>query len=172
MQELAIHCRNENMTLALGRRIGESVLPGDVLALWGELGAGKTLLTRGIARGLGVPEQVPVTSPTFTFINEYDGRLHLYHLDLYRLAHPDELETLPWREALYGSGVAVIEWPERLGEYLPEDRWDLRIAVTGDESRTITIIARGNVERSRLAEWAGEIREEIGNGAMIDADEC
>jgi tRNA threonylcarbamoyladenosine biosynthesis protein TsaE len=165
MQELTLQCPNEDTTSALGRFIGERLQPGDVLALWGELGAGKTLLTRGIARGLGVPPQIPITSPTFTFINEYDGRLHLYHLDLYRLTHPDELETLPWRDALYGSGTAVIEWPERMGEDLPEERWDFHITITGDESRTISITARGDAQRSRLEEWARELAREWAAGS-------
>ena len=158
MKELVLHCGDEETTFELGLRVGERVEPRDVLALWGELGAGKTFLARAMARGLGVPERVPVTSPTFTFINEYDGRLHLYHLDLYRLAHPDELETLPWREVLYGSGVAVIEWPERLGEYLPEERFDFRINITGDESRAITIMAQGAAQQARLEKWAGTLQ--------------
>ena len=147
---LIVHSRSEVFSLELGRRIGALLQPGDILALYGELGAGKTLLARGIARGLGVPEEIPVTSPTFTFINEYEGRLRLHHLDLYRLAEPDELETLPWREALFGAGTAVVEWPERMGGFLPEDRLDVRIDVTGDEDRRISIEAFGERARSRL----------------------
>ncbi len=78
---LTIESTGEAFSLEVGRLIGERLQPGDVLALWGELGAGKTLLTCGIARGLGVPEEVRITSPTFTLINEYEGRIHLYHLD-------------------------------------------------------------------------------------------
>lgn len=155
MQELIIHSAHESSSLELGRRIGEILEPGDVLALWGELGAGKTLLTRGIARGLSISPQIPITSPTFTFINEYEGRLHLYHLDLYRLTDLDELETLPWREALFGDGVAVIEWPERLESSLPEERFDIRISITGEESRTLTLIAHGERNRQRLEKWKG-----------------
>ncbi len=154
MQSLTMESFSEDDTYRLGVSLGEYAEPGDILALWGELGAGKTLLTRGMARGLGVPPEIPVTSPTFTFINEYDGRLHLYHLDLYRLSHPDELETLPWREALFGEGVAVIEWPDRLGNELPEGRWDARIEVTGDETRSIVIEARGLREEEKLEKWA------------------
>jgi tRNA threonylcarbamoyladenosine biosynthesis protein TsaE len=107
------------------------------------LGAGKTLITRGIAQGLGIPPGVRVTSPTFTIINEYDGRLHLYHLDLYRIVSLDDLETVPWREALFGKGVAVVEWPERLGEALPEERLDIYLEIAGEEERAIRIHARG-----------------------------
>ena len=150
MNALTIHSPCESFSLELGRRIGSLLQPGDVLALHGDLGAGKTLLARGIARGLGVPEEIPVTSPTFTFINEYEGRLRLYHLDLYRLAEPDELETLPWREALFGAGTAVVEWPERMGTLLPEERWDVRIEITGDDDRSITIAAFGEKACTRL----------------------
>lgn len=159
MRSLTIESLREDDTYLLGVRLGEHAEPGDILALWGELGAGKTLLTRGLARGLGVSPEIPVTSPTFTFINEYEGRLHLYHLDLYRVSHPDELETLPWKEALFGGGVAVIEWPARLGDELPDERWDVRIEVTGDETRSIVIEARGPREEERL----GELGKKTGN---------
>ena len=86
MQAVKLTSPNEECSLRLGARIGAQVEAGDVLALWGELGSGKTLFARGIARGMGVPQQVPITSPTFTIVNEYEGRLRLYHLDLYRLA--------------------------------------------------------------------------------------
>jgi tRNA threonylcarbamoyladenosine biosynthesis protein TsaE len=142
-------------SLALGRELGTRLEAGDVLALWGELGAGKTLFTRGVARGLGVPEMIPITSPTFTIMNEYDARLHLYHLDLYRLTSPRELDALPWREALYGAGVAVIEWPDRLGSMLPEDRWDVTFEWLGDESRALTLGARGGHQETRLAALEG-----------------
>lgn len=153
MQQLTIPSDGEDFSRELGRMLGERLEPGDVLALRGELGAGKTLLAGGIARGLGVPPGIPVNSPTFTLINEYEGRLRLYHLDLYRLGDPDELETLPWREALFGGGVAVIEWPERMGSLLPEERWDICIAVTGENSRTFTILALGERNRARLDAW-------------------
>jgi len=167
MKRMGFNCPNENCTSELGRRIGERLLAGDVLALWGELGAGKTFFARSIARGLGIPPATPITSPTFTFINEYDGRLHLYHLDLYRLADPDELETLPWREVLYGTGVAVIEWPERFGSFLPEERFDLRLKITGEVSREIVIVARGEALCDRLDEWFRELSATPGSIACL-----
>ncbi|MGD9506827.1 MAG: tRNA (adenosine(37)-N6)-threonylcarbamoyltransferase complex ATPase subunit type 1 TsaE [Syntrophobacteraceae bacterium] len=157
MGELTLHSPNEAFSLELGLRIGKRLLPGDILALWGELGAGKTLLTRGIAQGLGIPPDVPITSPTFTFMNEYDGRLRLYHMDLYRLADVDELESLPWREALFGDGAAVMEWPERLEDQLPSERWDIRISITGEESREIVIAAHGDGPLRRIGEWASAL---------------
>jgi tRNA threonylcarbamoyladenosine biosynthesis protein TsaE len=156
MNKIIFQCPSEYTTHELGFRIGENLAAGDVLALWGDLGAGKTFLTRAMAQGLGVPPGTPVTSPTFTFINEYEGRLHLYHLDLYRLSDLTELDTLPWMEALYGTGVAVIEWPERLGTLIPEERWDIRIKITGDEARTITVEAWGKAHVKRLKRWGDE----------------
>jgi tRNA threonylcarbamoyladenosine biosynthesis protein TsaE len=156
MKQLTIHSPNETFTFQLGSQLGRSLQPGDIVALWGELGAGKTLLARGIARGLRIPNHVPITSPTFTFINEYHGRLHLYHLDLYRLTDPDELETLPWREALFGTGVAVIEWPERLAANLPEERFDIQLQVTGEASRRIQITAKADTLHERLDDWSRE----------------
>ncbi|MGV8073716.1 MAG: tRNA (adenosine(37)-N6)-threonylcarbamoyltransferase complex ATPase subunit type 1 TsaE [Syntrophobacteraceae bacterium] len=157
MRELIIDSPSELCSFKVGLMIGQQLNPKDVLALWGDLGAGKTFLTQAIARGLGIPDQVPVTSPTFTFINEYEGRLHLFHLDLYRIGDPDELETLPWREALFGEGVAVIEWPDRLEHLLPAERFDIELAIVGDESRRITIAASGDNNRSRLAKWKDDL---------------
>jgi tRNA threonylcarbamoyladenosine biosynthesis protein TsaE len=159
MVQVKLASPSETCSLRLGGRIGEQVEGGDVFALWGDLGSGKTLFTRGIARGMGVPLQIPVTSPTFTLINEYEGRLHLFHLDLYRLTTSEELETLPWREALFGAGVTVIEWPERLGAMLPETRWDINFEFLGDDCRIITFSACGDHHRVRLAGLAPDLIE-------------
>ena len=158
MREFLFHSPGENCSRLLGRRIGELLQGGDVLALWGELAAGKTLLTQGIAAGLGVAPGTRVTSPTFTIINEYSGRLDLFHLDLYRISEPDELETLPWQETLFGGGVAVIEWPDRLGRLLPADRWDIKFSILDEENREILISGHGKKNRRRMAEW-GEMLE-------------
>ena len=146
MPPLVIDCAGPEQSFELGRQLGKLLGPGDVVLLWGELGAGKTLFTCGLARGLGVPAAVPVTSPTFTFINEYAGRLPLYHLDLYRLNQPDELDTLPWRDALFGTGVAVVEWPDRLGELIPTVTWDIVIEFLGESSRRFTINRFGSAD--------------------------
>jgi tRNA threonylcarbamoyladenosine biosynthesis protein TsaE len=152
MLDWVFRSASEQESHDLGRRIGERLEASDVVTLWGELGAGKTLIAQGIARGLGVPSAVRITSPTFTVINEYDGRLHLYHLDLYRIVNEDDLETVPWREALFGDGVAVVEWPERLGEALPEERLDLGLKIVGEAARTINIRAHGERYLARFAE--------------------
>ena len=123
---LEIETRSEDETLALGRLLGELVRPGDILGLSGSLGAGKTVLVRGLAEGLGCdPERV--RSPTFTLMVTYTGgRLPLHHLDLYRM-QPSEDDRLALREVLFGREVAAIEWIERLGEDV--ERLDVDIEI-------------------------------------------
>jgi len=159
MKEFLFHSPGEECSLLLGHRIGELLQPGDILGLWGELAAGKTLLTRGIARGLDVGPEIRITSPTFTIINEYSGRVRLYHLDLYRLSGPDDLDTLAWEESLFGNGVAVIEWPDRLGRLLPAERWDITFTIGDEDSREMLIRGRGRKNRARMAEWVEKLQE-------------
>jgi len=108
-------------TFRIGRILGEGLKAGDVVALTGELGAGKTCLTQGIACGLGVPENYAVTSPTFTLINEYPGReAALFHVDLYRLQGAADLADMGYEEYLSGGGVMVIEWADKIREAVPD----------------------------------------------------
>jgi tRNA threonylcarbamoyladenosine biosynthesis protein TsaE len=166
MRELRLYSGSTGCTVELGRFLGERAEAGDVVALRGDLGAGKTVLARGVARGLGVPEPVPVTSPTFTLINEYEARLRLYHIDLYRLGEPDELETLPWREALFGEGVAVIEWPERMEERLPEERLEIVLEIAGDDERRILLRGSGDTMVNRVQNWKDRLQDLCGDSAL------
>lgn len=118
-------------TAWVGELLGMLLGPGDVVCLIGDLGAGKTSLAQGLARGLGVNDQV--TSPTFTLINEYKGRLPLYHMDLYRLEGADELADLGYEEYVYGDGVTVMEWADRVMEALPRERLDIKLYAADDE---------------------------------------
>lgn len=128
--------RSHDETEAIGERIGRAARAGDVVALWGELGTGKTVVARGIARGLGI-EHHEVTSPTFVILHEHlEGRLPFFHIDLYRIA-PDEAGSTGWEEALDAGGVTAIEWPDRVGADLPEDRLDIRIEHAGADERRI-----------------------------------
>lgn len=104
-------------TQRLGARLGELLSPGDVILLEGGLGAGKTVFAQGVAMGLGIEE--PVTSPTFTLIHEYQGRVPLYHVDLYRIGGAVEAADLGLEDYLYGDGITLIEWPERAAGILP-----------------------------------------------------
>lgn len=123
----------------LGREMATSLQPGDVLLLHGDLGAGKTTLTQGIAQGLGVNS--PVQSPTFTLVREHQGSsMKLYHLDLYRLEDPDELENIGYETYTDPpDGVSVIEWPERAGDWLPRRFTLVRIDHLGVDRRRVTV---------------------------------
>lgn len=118
-------------TLRLGRAIGRLARAGDVIALYGELGAGKTVLTKGIAAGAGFRQSRNVTSPSFVLINEYPGRLTIYHVDAYRLkglcsaASPDPACDLGWDELFYGDGICIVEWADRVADILPAERLDI-----------------------------------------------
>ncbi len=138
-------------TLFLGERLGSLAEPGDLLCVNGELGAGKTVLAKGVARGLGVREAV--TSPTFTLINEYKGRLPFYHLDAYRLSNALEMADLGCEEYFYGSGVTLVEWAERVAEILPPERLDIQIenVPRSENARKIIFLPRGERYR-RLTE--------------------
>lgn len=131
-----------DQTRTIGERLARDLRPGDVLCLWGDLGAGKSELTRGIASGLGV--QGPVTSPSFTILNVYeDGRLPLYHFDWYRLESSEELYELGMDEYLTGDGVCVIEWPGICPDAIPETRLDITVTPVTDTAREITLTPQG-----------------------------
>ncbi len=124
-------------TRRIGAWLGELARPGDVFLLQGGLGAGKTALTQGIAAGLGVRE-VP-SSPTFTLVNEYRGRLPLYHIDLYRLEREVEIEQLGLEEYLFDEGVTVVEWPERDWAVWPRERLVVRLEYVGPTRRRLRL---------------------------------
>ncbi len=127
-------------TMKLSEKLGTLVQPGDVITLEGDLGAGKTSFTKGLAKGLGVKRVV--NSPTFTIIKEYKGRLPLYHMDVYRME--DETEDLGLEEYFYGEGVSVIEWPSMISAQLPEDRLVISLFHLAEMSRKITFGSTGN----------------------------
>src|ERR671935_1632411 len=142
-------------TERLGERLGALARPGDVFALWGELGTGKTVLVRGIARGMGL--RGPVSSPTFVLVNEYDGPTPLYHIDFYRL-QPGALANVGWEEYLGSDGVVAIEWPDRAAEALPRERLDVRLEHLADTKRAIRLEAHGTRAQTLLEMIAGAYR--------------
>jgi tRNA threonylcarbamoyladenosine biosynthesis protein TsaE len=133
-----IRTMSASETIALGARLGRVAEPGDLVCLWGDLGAGKTQLAKGIARGLGIADTV--NSPTFILMNEYAGRLPLFHVDLYRLADAADALAGGVIDDRQADGVTVVEWPDRMGGVLPAGRLDVRIGGSGDEIREIEVV--------------------------------
>ena len=129
---------SEDETRAEGENLARSLEAGDVVLLTGDLGMGKTVFVRGIAQGLGVPED-EVRSPSFTLVNRYRGRVTLYHIDLYRIDRPEDLDELGLDEILGRDGIAVVEWAERLGPYRPERVVSVRLVDRGGDVREISI---------------------------------
>ena len=139
-RKISIFTDSPEETFKLGKTLGGILKNGDCLALFGTLGSGKTLFTQGIARGLNVPENVYVTSPTFTLVNEYPGRFPVYHIDLYRISEEDELVELGLDELMGERGIAIIEWAEKLPEtYLRNCNIKIELLIEGAEKRKISI---------------------------------
>ncbi len=135
--------RGPEETIRLGKTLGELLQPGDVVALIGDLGAGKTTLAKGIATGAGVEEEGEVTSPSFVLVNEYQGRFPVYHADLYRLQEAVEVEDLGWEEFIFGKGISLLEWAEKIPGILPEERIEVRISWIGPDARKFLITGKG-----------------------------
>ncbi|MEL3912126.1 tRNA (adenosine(37)-N6)-threonylcarbamoyltransferase complex ATPase subunit type 1 TsaE [Treponema pedis] len=129
--------KSEEETVKLGKKLGKALKKGDVIALDGTLAAGKTYFTKGIAQGLGIKDEI--TSPTFTIVSEYSGSLHLYHIDVYRLDGADDFLDLGAEEMLYGEGICVIEWSEKVKSVLPKNTIYVKIFINEDSSRKIII---------------------------------
>lgn len=145
---MLVDTRGEAETLLLGEKLGKLLGAGDIVLLFGELGSGKTLLTRGIAKGLGLEPGEYVRSPSFTLVNEYRARLPIYHIDLYRMESFADIENLGLEEALFGAGVTVVEWAEKLFSNPADEntiglgiqnRIEIRIAIPDDTARQLEI---------------------------------
>lgn len=137
---MTLYTNSAEETVALGRKIGGQLKKGDVLALQGTLAAGKTTITKGIADALGVEDTI--TSPTFCIISEYNGKLPLYHMDVYRLEGADDFANLGADDLIYGDGISVIEWSEKIMDELPENTITIRLECepeSSGERRKITI---------------------------------
>ena len=137
VEPISLNSRDAQATRALGASLGRAAEPGDVVCLFGELGAGKTQLAKGIAAGLDVNDTV--SSPSFVLMAEYHGRLPLFHIDLYRLADASDALAGGLIDDRQASGVTVIEWAERLGEWLPASRLDVLIEGTDEGPRRLEL---------------------------------
>jgi tRNA threonylcarbamoyladenosine biosynthesis protein TsaE len=139
MSKNVLYLHDLQQTAGFGRELARLAKPGDIICLDGDLGAGKTALTQQIAKGLGVPDSCYVTSPSFAILQEYPGRIPLYHMDFYRLFDVTEVEDLGFEEFFYLSGLTVIEWSVRAKSLIPESRLLLKMTIEDDLSRRVDI---------------------------------
>jgi tRNA threonylcarbamoyladenosine biosynthesis protein TsaE len=130
-------------TIRIGKSIGSQLLPGDVVALVGELGAGKTQFIKGLAAGAGIRNPAYISSPSFTVINEYPGKMTFYHVDLFRLGEEKEAEELGLEEYFQSKGITAIEWADKIPSLLPKELLLIRIAYAGRNRRSLEIIGNG-----------------------------
>lgn len=139
--EILVESDSPAATAALGRRLAAVARPGDLICLWGELGAGKTVLAKGVGAGLGTT--TTIASPSFILMAEHAGRLPLFHLDLYRLVGAQDVLDGGLLDERQAAGVTLVEWPERLGDALPAARLDVVLDIAGETRRLITLRANG-----------------------------
>jgi tRNA threonylcarbamoyladenosine biosynthesis protein TsaE len=145
-------------TQDIGRLIAGNLNKGDIVCLFGDLGSGKTVLTKGIGLGLGLDKD-RVTSPTFVIIRQYEARIPIYHFDLYRLALPEDILSLGYEEYLFDQGVSVIEWADKLGCFIPKEFLKIELRVVGREKRHLKISAKG----SRYKKLMEKLHENLRN---------
>jgi tRNA threonylcarbamoyladenosine biosynthesis protein TsaE len=153
MSTTTIDIPNLAATEALGRALGPLLFPGAVIALVGQLGAGKTHFTRAVAEGLRVRNPAVVTSPTFVLIQEYPARLPIYHFDAYRLSGPREFAELGADEYLHGDGVCLVEWADKVPAALPTERLEIRIEIVNADRRRFGVTATGSRYEELAEGW-------------------
>jgi tRNA threonylcarbamoyladenosine biosynthesis protein TsaE len=147
---IVIRVNSAEETVNTGKRLGGILKRGDVVCLTGDLGAGKTAFTKGIGRALEISDHI--TSPTFTLVNEYNGRVPLYHFDVYRLKGPEDVYGIGFEEYIYGNGISVIEWADLVNEVLPAEHIWVTIEKdnsAGQDARIITIVFKGRKYKER-----------------------
>ena len=136
--------KSEEDTIKLGEKIGKRLKAGDIVALCGDLGAGKTTLVKGIAKGLGVKDYCRVNSPSFVIVKEYKGKVPLFHFDIYRLDTLKAIEDIGYEEYLGRGGVVAIEWSNKMSRILPKGHIGVALKISGPEKRTVTVRERQN----------------------------
>lgn len=145
-------------TMALAKALAGQLKAGDIVLLNGPLGAGKTTFTKGLADGFKI-KPANVNSPTFILMNFYEGRLPIYHFDFYRIERAGDLSTVDLDDYFYGNGIAVIEWPERLGSLAPKEYFQVNLEHRGEEQRSVAISARGKQYNERLKKIVTVLRK-------------
>lgn len=154
----------------MGRRIGKLLRQGDVVALVGELGAGKTQLIKGLASGIGVKKGSHLTSPSFVLVNEYSGKIPFYHIDLFRLKEEREVEGLGLEEYFHGKGVTAIEWADKIPSSLPRELLWIYLYYTGKQTRSIELIPRGERYEDLLKTLNSQFGERKENEKLFERE--
>ncbi len=143
MNQVIFDSKNTSETIRLGKKVGTLLQPGDVVALVGELGAGKTQFIKGLATGVGVGKSTYVSSPSFTLIHEYPGSVPFYHIDLFRLESQKEAEGLGLEDYLHGRGITAVEWADKIPSLLPKELLWVHIIYKGKSTRSIDMVGKG-----------------------------
>lgn len=152
---MVFQAKSSAETIRIGKSIGSRLLPGDVVALVGELGAGKTQFIKGLAAGVGIGNPTYISSPSFTLINEYPGKIPFYHIDLFRLEREKEAEELGLEDYFQGGGITAIEWADKIPSLLPKEMLFIHIAYVGKNIRSIEINGKGKRFEDLLKELSG-----------------
>ncbi len=168
MGRLIFTSQNEKETKRVGQLMGKSVKPGQIILLYGDLGAGKTVFVKGLARGLEIEQKI--TSPTYVLINEYQGRLPLFHMDFYRLDDSSQLEDIGFADYLYRSGVTAVEWPTIAEEYIGQSFLKICFENKGSNSRKIVFRASGEQSEELAAVFSEELLDVLSE-ERLDIDE-
>lgn len=155
---MIVYSKSPSETIRIGKTIGTCLQAGDVVALTGELGAGKTQLIKGLARGAGVVRSASIASPSFTLINEYQGKIPFYHIDLYRLEERGARE-LGLEEYFQGEGISAIEWADRAPSLLPDEFLRIHIHYTGKHTRSIELVGKGRRYEELVKKFGVRSRE-------------
>lgn len=152
---MLLHSKSPEQTVVFGEKLGQLLIPGCLVYLSGDLGAGKTNFAQGVIKGLGVEQ--PVTSPTYTIVNEYQGRYPVYHFDVYRLNHWTDLEDLGYEDYFYGRGVTIIEWADSIAPILPPEGIWIKLSSLfqegSEEERVIEVWSEGEQTKKMIEEW-------------------
>ena len=158
--KVVVQSKSASETVRLGKNIGSRLQPGDVVALVGELGAGKTQFIKGLTAGAGISNPGYISSPSFTLINEYPGEITFYHIDLFRLDKEKEAEELGLEDYFQGGGITAIEWADKIPSLLPKELLLIHIAYTGRNGRSLEIIGKGK----RYEEIVSQLRNPLARG--------
>jgi tRNA threonylcarbamoyladenosine biosynthesis protein TsaE len=162
-EESVISSSSEEETINIGEELGKLLTPGTIIGLNGELGAGKTVFVKGIARGLNTKEEP--NSPTFVIMNKYEGRIPLYHFDLYRISSAEELEAIGYEDYFYGNGVTVVEWSDRVKEIFPDQTIRVEITIPVEPDDKAETVRKINIEGKDI--WLSSFKNTVEQASQL-----